>query len=153
MILNLKRIAKQPNYTIGRLFINTEYFCDTVEDTDRSLKSTTPLKEIKSKKIQDKTAIPIGIYDITLDVISPRFSQKKQYSFCQGKLPKLLDVPGYDGVLIHIGNSAEDSSGCILVGKNKQKGKVLESTTTFTKLYNILKQAKDRGEKICIEIE
>ena len=69
--------------------------------------------------------------------------QKKQYDFCQGYLPRLLNVPAFDGVLIHIGNTANDSEGCILVGKNTKVGKVLESGVTFRALYARLKEAKD----------
>ena len=88
---------------------------------------------IASKKIMHKTAIPTGTYKVTMNVISPRFSKKDFYkkNACDGRLPRLIDVPGFDGVLIHVGNTAEDSSGCILVGRNKQVGKVLESSNTF----------------------
>ena len=84
------------------------------------------LDEIKSKKVYSKTAVPTGTYEITLSIISPRFSKKPAYQkICKGYVPRLLGVPGYEGVLIHIGNTDKDSSGCILVGKNSAVGKVL----------------------------
>ena len=148
--LKLKRIAKQKDYTIGKLYINGVYFCDTLEDVDRGLTADMPLDELKRIKVCGRTAIPIGRYQITLGIQSPKFSKYKQYDFCKGYLPRLLNVPAYEGVLIHIGNTHADTDGCILVGKNKQKGKVLESTKTFKELYNIL--ASD-NEPIEIEIE
>lgn len=141
--LLLKRIAKKPMYTIGKLYIDDKYFCDTIEDTDRGLSQALPLDINAMRKVKGKTAIPTGTYKITLDVVSQRFGNRAQYKFCNGKLPRLLNVPAFEGVLIHIGNDANDTEGCILVGKNKQVGKVLDSTITFRKLYEILKVHKD----------
>lgn len=154
MELLLKRIAKKNNYTIGKLYINGEYFCDTIEDKDRGLTQNTPLAKIKTTKIQHQTAIPTGTYNITMDVISPRFSKKSFYvkNCYGGRVPRLLNVPGFDGILIHIGNTAADSSGCILVGKNSQVGKVLNSTDTFKRLYGILDASNRAGETIKITI-
>lgn len=145
MKLSLKRIALRDTYTIGRLSIDGEYFCDTCEDRVRDL--------TKEKKVYGETAIPTGTYIITMNVQSPKYKSRAQYRFCNGYLPRLIDVPHFEGVLIHIGNSATDSAGCILVGKNKAKGQVLESTDTFRRLYPILKSTDERGEKITITIE
>ena len=65
------------------------------------------------------------------------------------KLPRLVNVPGYEGVLIHVGNTADDTSGCLLVGRNKVVGKVTESTATFVELMNILRD--DSNVEITIE--
>lgn len=153
MELKVKRIAKQSTYSIGKLSINDDYFCDTCEDADRALTSEMSLEQIKEIKKQDITAIPTGRYRITMSVQSPKFSKYKQYSFCKGYLPRLIDVPGFEGVLLHIGNRASDSSGCILVGKNTAKGAVMNSTETFKQLYDILKAADEAGEEIYITIE
>ena len=110
-------------------------------------------KEIKEKKIYGDTAIPYGRYEITMKVQSQKYKDRKQYQFCKGYLPRLKNVKGYDGVLIHIGNFPKDTYGCILVGKNQVKGGVTNSTVWFEKLYPILKDASDRGEKIWITIE
>ena len=150
MKLTLKRTAKKPTYTIGKLYIDDVYFCDTIEDTDRGLYQGQDLELIKKIKINSKTAIPRGTYKITLNVVSLKYSKKKIYQdICKGRVPRLLNVPGYEGVLIHIGNTADDSSGCILVGENKQVGKVLNSTETFRKLYNKIKGQ----ENLTIEIK
>lgn len=144
MKLTLKRIAKKKTYTIGKLYIDDVYFCDTIEDVDRGLYQGQNLDLIKKIKIPNKTAIPRGTYKITLNVVSPKYSKKKIYQeICNGRVPRLLNVPGYEGVLIHIGNTAEDSAGCILVGENKQVGKVLNSTETFKRLYNKIKGQTD----------
>lgn len=154
MKLTLKRIAKRDTYTIGRLYINGEYFCDTLEDKDRGLKQSMSLSEIKAKKVYGKTAIPAGEYEITLHIISPKYSKKPWFvKFCGAKMPRILNIPGYDGVLIHPGNSDADTFGCVLVGKNTVVGKVLESKNTFAKLYPILKAASDKGERITINIK
>lgn len=149
MKLTLKRIAKKDTYCIGKLYINGIYFADTLEDTDRGLTQSMPLSQIKKIKIQDKTAIPKGTYKVTLDVISPKYSKKDFYKrFANGgRVPRLLNVPGWEGVLIHTGNYANpDSSGCILVGKNTKVGMVTDSRDTFIKLYQILLKDKDNIE-------
>lgn len=141
MELVLKRIARRDTYTIGHLYIDGQYFCDTIEDTDRGLRQDLPLSVNQAKKRRGVTAIPVGRYRVTLDVFSQRFSKKKQYDFTRGYLPRLLNVPAFDGILIHIGNTAADSEGCILVGRNTKVGMVLESTKTFKDLYARLKSA------------
>ena len=150
MEIRLKRIAKRETYTIGHLYIDGELFCDTLEDCDRGLRQDMSLPVIRAKKRAGVTAIPTGRYKVTLKVQSPRFSKKEMYQFCKGYLPRLVNVIGYEGVLIHVGNTAKDTEGCILVGKNTKVGKVLESRVTFVKLYERLKAAKD---DIYIKIE
>ena len=107
---------------------------------------------IREKKVYGQTAIPFGRYRITMKVKSNKYSVKKQYKKCGGYLPRLIDVPGWEGVLIHIGNYPEDTLGCILVGYNEIKGAVVNSTKAFWGLYEQLKEADDLGEKIWITI-
>lgn len=142
MEILLQRIAKKAKYTIGKLYINDQYFCDTLEDTDRSLTQSMTEQQIKSKKVYGETAIPTGTYRIIISY-SNRF--KKQ-------MPLLLNVPGFSGIRIHTGNTEKDSLGCILVGKNKAVGKVLESRDTYSKLFSILQKA-DKKETIKITIK
>lgn len=142
MDILLRRIARRETYTIGKLYIDGVYFCDTIEDKDRGLRQDLPASVNAAKKRKGVTAIPTGRYQVVLNVKSPKFSKKKAYEFCDGYLPRLLNVPAFEGVLIHIGNTAADSEGCILVGENKQVGMVLNSTATFKKLYARLKEAK-----------
>lgn len=155
--LELRRIFTNSGYTIGHLFINGEYVCDTIEDADRGLRSDMPLKEIKAKKVYGETAIPTGTYDITMNTKSQKYSDFERYKWAKdydGYLPRLLNVPGFEGVLIHVGNYANpDSLGCILVGFNKAKGMVTDSTTTFKMLMNkYLVPASKQNTKISIKI-
>ena len=150
MELNIKRIARRETYTIGRLYIDGKYFCETLEDKDRGLRQDMPVAVIRATKRKGITAIPTGRYRVTLAVQSPKFSKRATYQFCNGYLPRLINVPGYDGVLIHIGNTARDTEGCLLVGRNTQVGKVLDSRKTFIELYDRLLGAKD---DIYIKIE
>lgn len=152
MELKLDRKYKKPNYTIGKLYINDKYFCDTIEDADRGLKDSMSESEIKLKKVYSKTAIPTGTYEIIMNTISPKFKNRSWAKPYGGKLPRLLNVKGFDGVLIHVGNKPEDSLGCILVGKNNIKGQVTESTITFNKLMKELLQAHLKKEQITITL-
>lgn len=153
MELKVKRKAKRETYVIGDLSIDEVFFSNTLEDTDRGLTSDMTDEQIKVIKQKGITAIPTGRYRVVMNVQSPKFSKYKQYEFCKGYLPRLVDVPGYKGVLIHIGNYPKDTDGCILVGKNTVKGAVMNSTATFKKLYDILKNADEAGEDIYITIE
>ena len=152
MELVVDRKWKKEKYTISNLTIDGKWFCNVLEDKDRGLSSNMPVSTIKMLKKASITAIPSGTYEITLDVVSPKYSKKQQYKAIDGKLPRLLDVPGFEGILIHIGNTAEDSAGCILVGHNKVKGQVVNSTATFNELYSLLLDGKKRGEKLIIKI-
>lgn len=143
MKLLVKRLYKKQNYTIGKLYIDGKYFCDTLEDTVRDLHGTNG-----KAKIAGKTAIPEGTYNITLNVVSPKFSKYVFYKkVCGGRLPRLLNVPYFEGILLHVADGprgAELVRGCIGIGKNKIKGGLLEGRKTFIDLYNILKSAKDQ---------
>ena len=136
--LRLQRRFLGKDYTIGSLYIDDEYFCDTLEDVDRGLTQSTHLDEIRKIKITHETAIPTGVYRVIVN-LSPA---KKRM------LPRLLDVPGFSGILIHRGNTKHDSSGCILVGENKVKGKVINSTQYEKRLVEILSKAQDIQLKI-----
>ena len=153
MEIKLKRIAKKEAYTIGKMYVDGEYVCDTLEDKDRGLTSMMSVAQICGVKVHGETAIPTGRYLVDMKTVSPRFGGRAQYQFCKGRLPRLCNTPGYQGVLIHIGNTAKDTDGCILVGENKAVGQVLNSTATFRKLNPILKAADERGEQIWITIE
>lgn len=153
MKLLLKRSFKGPDYTIGKLYINDVYECDTLEDQDRGLTSQMSISEIELKKVYGKTAIPTGTYKIDMTTVSPKFKDRVWAKPYKGILPRLIDVKGYSGVLIHVGNKAEDTLGCILVGENKVKGQVVNSTATFYELMTVLLKAQGAGETIELTIE
>jgi hypothetical protein len=131
--LELKRIARKPTYTIGRLYVDGKYLCDTLEDKDRGLRQDMVLAEIKRIKVMHQTAIPAGTYKVIVNMSPAK----------QRLLPRLLDVPGFEGILMHRGNTDADSSGCVLVGENKQVGKVLNSTKYELALVDLLKNEKN----------
>lgn len=153
MKLRVERRWKKETYTIGVLFVDGVRFCETLEDKDRGLKQTDPLSYIKARKVYQETAIPTGTYDVSMDTISPKYSASSWYwKLCQGKVPRLLNVPGWEGVLIHTGNTALDTAGCLICGRNTKVGQLTESKVTYEKLYKKMKAAYEKGEKISIEI-
>lgn len=152
MKLKVERKWPKATYTIGRLFVDGKYFCNTLEDRDRGLFQTDSLEQIKSLKVYGETAIPAGTYEVSLSILSPKYGAIKWYNeLCGGKMPRLLGVPGFEGILIHPGNTALDTLGCILVGKNTKVGQLTESKATFKALYKEMKKAWKNGEKIFIE--
>lgn len=155
MEIVIKRITKSP-YCVGHLYINGKYFCDTLEPPYFGTTQNTPIQEIKNTK-KGNTAIPIGTYNISLDYQSPKFKNRSWAKFCDGYLPTIMNVPAFDRILIHVGNIASqygksDTMGCILVGMNLERGKVLKSQETFKKLYKVLSETKLKGENIQIII-
>lgn len=154
MKLVADRAWKKDTYTISRLFVDGKRFYESLEDKDRGLKQTDSLKRILEVKIPGETAIPSGTYRITLDIVSPKYKAIKWYDdLCGGRMPRLLDVPGYDGILIHPLTSALESRGCIGVGRNTIKGKLTSSRATFKELYRMMEAADKRGEELIIEIK
>nr|DAG89232.1 MAG TPA: Protein of unknown function (DUF2778) [Crassvirales sp.] len=150
MEIIVERKWKKPSYTIGVMSIDGKRFCETLEDTDRGLRDSMSIGQIKSLKKPHITAIPTGVYEVNLNTISPKFGSRSFYKeVCKGKVPRILNVKGFDGILIHAGNKAEDTDGCILVGQNKVVGQVINSQATFRELYKILSNSKD---KIIIKI-
>ena len=148
MELVLTRIAKRKTYTIGRLAIikevseeyktyeDEEYFCDTLEPTWRNYKHG-------GRKIKGCSAIPEGRYAVVISY-SPKFEQW---------LPILLGVPNFSGIRIHAGNCSEDTEGCILVGKNKIVGQLVDSRIWLHRLKKKIVEAKDRGEAVWITVK
>lgn len=154
MEIKVKRIAKKATYTIGRLYVNGKYVSDTIEDKDRGLTDDMPLELIKTKKVYGETAIPTGTYKLDMNTVSPKFKDRSWAKPYGGKVPRLLNVKGFDGILVHPLNKASESWGCVGVGKNTIVGMVTDSTNTFKKLMdNYLIPAKKRGENITITIE
>lgn len=154
MELKLIRKEKEANYTIGDLFVNGILFSQTLEDKDRGLTQDMPLEEIKAEKVYGETAIPTGTYEVDMNTVSPKFKDRSWAKPYGGKVPRLLNVKGFDGILIHPLNKASESLGCVGVGKNTVVGMVTDSANTFKKLMdNYLVPAKNRGESITITIE
>ena len=142
MELKLIRKYRKTDYTIGILYINNKYFCEILEDTDRGLKDSMSLEEIKKIKIKDQTCIPYGKYQILM-TYSPKYKKI---------MPLVNNVKGFEGIRIHSGNTNKDTSGCLLPGFNKIKGQVINSRETFNKLYSLIQTAINNNKKVTIEI-
>lgn len=143
MEILVERKYKKENYTIGKLYINGEYFCDTLEDKDRGLNQDMALAELQELKEYGKTAIPTGRYKIEI-TWSNLFKKM---------LPILIDVPAYRYIRIHSGNTHKDTEGCILLGFNLAVGKVLNSRKTMAEFMSILEPIYAAGEEIWITIQ
>ena len=152
MEIVVDRKFKKPTYTVSNLTINGKWFCNVIEDTDRDLDNTMSpsyirkIKDVNGNGLNDDsiTAIPRGTYKVTLDVVSPKFNKKDYYrKYCGGKVPRILNVPGFDGILMHCGSSAKSSAGCLILGYNKIKGGVIDSQKAFELVYRELMKDKN----------
>lgn len=135
MEIRIERRWAKPDYTIGRLYVNGVFECNTLEPP------------LKPTKLHPKGAIPAGRYEITMNVISPKYSKKKAYDWCGGRLPRLLQVKGFDGILFHAGNTVKDTAGCTLTGENKVRGGLVNSMACLKRIWKMLDEAAQRGEK------
>jgi len=142
MELELTRSARTNRSTIGELTINGAFECFILEDKDRGLRQGMTISELMALKVKTKTAIPTGRYEIVVS-FSDRF---------QKMLPLLLDVPVYEGIRIHPGNTDEDTEGCLLPGKTKSADAVTNSRIAFTALFDKIQAALQR-EKIFITVK
>lgn len=146
MLIEVKRICKKADYTIGKMYIDGEYFCDTLEDTDRGLKQDMALSELKELKEYGKTAIPTGEYVLTI-TYSNRFAKM---------MPLINDVPSFSGVRIHPLNTSKETEGCIGVGicDDPNKDWIRDSRKTYNELMRILEYRLDTmHEDVRIRIE
>ena len=141
--ITVTRHSPRPDYTIGRMDINGTKFSDTLEDTDRGLTSDMSPDDIKRIKVYGKTAIPKGTYKVSVQY----WTKHKIY------VPFIHDVPGFTSILIHSGNTPEDTLGCILVGENTIKGRLTNSRPYMTRLTKLCQEAIRRGEPIRITIK
>lgn len=142
MKLLVKRKFLGKNYTIGALYIDGKYFCDTLEDRVVDIDKSGEF-DGEEKKVAGKSAIPYGEYNLIVKQ-SPKFGRM---------LPRLVDVPHFEGILIHRGNTHQDTAGCILIGENRIKGKVVNSTKYEEKLTALCHVAQLKGEEIIIAVE
>ena len=132
MNIDVKRDARVANATLGKLYVDGRYQCETLEDVVRP----------PGVKIYGQTAIPAGEYRV-LVTISSRFKRP---------LPLLVDVPGFEGVRIHPGNTDADTEGCILVGRGRERNIVTDSRAAFGPLFELIQAAVQRLEPVTIRI-
>lgn len=127
----VERRWPKSEYTIGRVYINDTFFCNSLEDCDRGLQQWMSVAEIDMAKVYGETAIPKGKYIVTMDY-SPKYKRV---------MPHVMNVKGFTGIRIHSGNAAKDSLGCILLGKNDKPGWISNSRATCQKFETLLKEA------------
>lgn len=130
MILNLLRTNQINEATIGQIFYQDKHVCYTLEDLPREV------------KIMHKTAIPAGTYDVIINY-SNRFKRP---------MPRLLNVPGFEGILLHKGKNITSTSGCVLVGQSVQGDQLVNPIPAFEKIYNLITKGLKQG-KVFIKIE
>lgn len=144
-------------YCVGRIFIDGQLYGNTLEDEDRGLSDAMSEDTIRNRKIYGKTAIPRGRYIVDMNTYSPKFAKYDFYKeVCGGKLPRIKNVKGFEGILIHVADGprgADLLEGCIGVGLNHKRGQLCEGKETFKKIYALMKEAHNRGENIYITVE
>lgn len=142
MNIEVIRKYKKADYTIGQMLVDGKFLCNTLEDTDRGLRQGMTLSQLKKIKVYGKTAIPYGTYKMR-----PYFWPKHRKTY-----PLLLDVPAYSGVLIHGGVTHADTLGCILVGENKERGKLTNCAKYVRQITKLVQDCESRGEECMITI-
>lgn len=156
MELLVDRKWKKQSYTISNLLIDGKWFCNVLEDADRNLDDSMSVDRILELKKPTITAIPRGTYEVTLDVVSSKFSKYSFYQeVCKGRLPRLKNVKGFNGILIHVADGIRGATlleGCLGIGFNTIKGGLTGGKEVFKAFYKLLQEAKNRGEDIIIKI-
>lgn len=148
MEIQIERLWPREGYTISRVSIDGvrlgdgQQWCSCLEDTDRGLVQGMPLDEIRRRKVYGQTAIPKGAYRVIVNY-SPRFGRD---------LALLQNVPGFEGVRIHPGNTAADTEGCLLFGANTAVGRVTNSRYWTGIIERRINEALKRGEEVWVKI-
>ena len=150
-LIEVTRKWKKPTYTISKWNVDGKWFCDGIEDRDRGLSNHMSEKTILECKIFGETAIPTGKYEIKMSY-SPKFGKKEKYEWCKGVLPEIVGVKGFSGIRIHAGNTAKDSLGCLIPGRNNKVGWVSNSMNECKKIFPMIQQAIKDGRKCYILI-
>lgn len=146
--MEIKLIRKffKDTYTIGKLYIDGIFFADTLEDPIRDLKDLNhdgDFNDPGEGKIYGETAIPCGRYQVIVSY-SPKFEKR---------LPELLKVPGFMNIRIHAGANAKHTEGCILVGENKEKGRLVNGPYYQTQLVQMIDDSFENNETCFITIK
>lgn len=138
MVIEVKRKTFTNLSTVGEMWVDGEFECYTLEDEMREIEGVP----VTQWKVQDKTAIPVGTYDVIIDH-SARF---------QRLMPHVLDVPGFTGIRIHSGNTDKDTDGCILLGQEKTSDFIGHSKLAFDSFFLQLQDALARGETATLTV-
>lgn len=160
MEIIIERKYLKSKYTIGNLYIvengTKRWICNTLEDKVRDL-NKNGVFDNGEYKVYGETAIPYGRYKVDMNTVSQKFSRYTFYrNVCQGKLPRLLNVKDFVGILMHVADGERGADlllGCIGVGRNTIRGGLTDGKNTFIKVYRLLKEHHDKGEEIWVTIE
>lgn len=153
MVILIDRKWKKGTYTVGNLYVNGQFFSNTLEDKDRNLSDVMSAEQIAQRKIYGETAIPTGTYEVKM-TYSNRLHGRAYAKKYNGKLPEVIGVKGFAGIRFHPFNKPQETYGCISVGKNNIKGQVTQATAYFYKLVdNYILPAISKGEKITLTIK
>ena len=148
--------ASTDKSTIGRLYLEEcGFLCHILEPPDRGLEKSMPIDEIRKKKVYGSTAIPKGEYEIRL-LVSPSMKDKSYAKKYGGRFPYIMDVPGFDSVLFHPGNTPKDTKACQLPGDfdPSRPDYVANSVEAYKTLMDFyLWPAFLRGDKITYKVE
>ena len=142
MKISVERYLYSKDFTLGNVYLDGLYECKSLEDEHREV------------KVMHETCIPEGVYNVTLRTFGSHHEKYKvKFPEIHKGMLWVKDVPGFTSILIHIGNSDEDTSGCLLVGvvADEKNGKVYKSTEAYLKLYRKVTDAMKRGETVTIE--
>lgn len=135
MRLKVIRDDETPERSLGKLYADDSYICETCEDADRHM-------EDGGEKVNGQTAIPRGLYKV-VNSYSHRFRKI---------LPEVIGVPGFSGVRIHGGNSAADTLGCILVGRVRTENGIANCAATVQRIIDMIDNAEEHGEIVTLEV-
>lgn len=149
MEIKIIRKYKKAKYTIGIVYVNGEYFCNSLEDVDRGLSSDMSVDDILKVKKPKETAIPCGRYRITLSY-SPKF-HNKPYAI-SGMIPLINGVKGFSAIRMHDGKDESWTDGCILMGRNTKVGQLTDGLAVMTELTKRVSTALFKGESVYVTI-
>lgn len=151
MKILIDRNYKYPKYTVGEVYVNGNFYCYSMEDTDRGLRVDMPMRYLKERKVYGATAIPCGSYEVIIDW-SPKFKMYLPHVMYRNGEGKLVEVPGFSGIRLHAGNTAEDTLGCIMFGDWRGSASLVKSKPYTNNLIDMIRNARSGKEKVILEI-
>lgn len=151
MKIIIDRVYKYPKYTVGEVYVNGNFYCYSMEDTDRGLHVDMPMRYLRERKVYGETAIPCGTYEVIIDY-SPKFKRYMPHVMYRNEEDKLVEVPSFSGIRLHPLNTAEDSLGCIGFGDWQGSNRIVNSKAYTAMLTDKIQKARNKKEKVILEI-
>ena len=151
MKILIDRNYKYPKYTIGEVYVNGNFYCYSLEDTDRGLHVDMPMRYFKERKVYGETAVPCGVYEVIIDW-SPKFKKYMPHVMYRNADGKLVEVPGFSGIRIHSLATSKDTLGCIGFGDWNGGDRLINSRAITANLVDRIQKARNEKEKVVLEI-